>query len=86
MVILGTLGTHSRMTLMDWESNGTFYEYRKGANHVPLVFVHGVGLDSKSWRYLLEEFSEHSILTYDLLGHGRTKRNLESQSFEPFKD
>ena len=74
------------MTLMNWDRNGTYYEYCKRADHVPLVFVHGVGLDSKSWRYLLKGFSEHTILTYDLLGHGRTKRNLESQSFEPFKD
>lgn len=68
-----------------WNSGGTFYEYSKGSNDTPMVFVHGVGLDHKSWQYLLEDFVGQTTLTYDLLGHGQTKRRLNRQSFEPFK-
>lgn len=52
---------------------------------LPMVFVHGVGLDHKSWRYLLEDFNGLKTLTYDLLGHGQTQPALNIQSFEPFK-
>ena len=71
---------------MSWDSNGTYYEFCKRADDAPLVFVHGVGFDGQSWRYLLEDFNDNAVLTYDLLGHGRTKRNLERQRFEPFTD
>ena len=67
-----------------WNSSGTFYEYSKKAENTPLVLVHGVGLDHKSWQYLLEDFSGQATLTYDLLGHGQTERTLGRQSFEPF--
>ena len=68
-----------------WNSGGTFYEYSKGSNDTHMEFVNGVGLDHKSWQYLLEDFVGQTTLTYDLLGHGQTKRRLNRQSFEPFK-
>ena len=69
-----------------WDSSGTYYEYSRKSSNAPIVFVHGVGLDHKSWRYLLDDFSSNTTLTYDLLGHGQTKRSLNSQSFRPFME
>ena len=41
----------------------------------PIVLLHGVGLDSRMWRPCLTLLSEHaSVLTPDLLGHGRARR------------
>ena len=59
---------------MNVEFQRAFYEYSKRAKDIPIVFVHGVGLDHKSWQYLLKDFSSRATLTYDLLGHGQTKR------------
>jgi pimeloyl-ACP methyl ester carboxylesterase len=40
----------------------------------PIVLLHGVGLDSRMWRPCLTLLSEHaSVLTPDLLGHGRAR-------------
>jgi len=69
-----------------WNPSGTFYEYSNSSKDAPMVFVHGVGLDHKSWKYLLEDLSGQPTLTYDLLGHGQTTVSLNKQSFEPFKD
>ena len=71
---------------MVWNSSGTLYEYTNGSNDIPMVFVHGIGLDHKSWKYLLEDFGGQTTLSYDLLGHGQTRRSLDRQSFAPFKE
>tara|TARA_B100000965_G_scaffold359180_1_gene339054 strand:- start:166 stop:942 length:777 start_codon:yes stop_codon:yes gene_type:complete len=39
---------------------------------VPIVFIHGVGLDSNMWLPQINYFKNYSTLTYDLLGHGKT--------------
>jgi len=52
----------------------------------PLVFVHGVGLDQKMWDSQINSFSDHSIITYDLLGHGKTPYNKEEITLNDFSD
>ena len=52
----------------------------------PLVFVHGVGLDQKMWNSQVNSFSDHSIITYDLLGHGKTPYNKEEITLNDFSD
>ncbi len=39
---------------------------------VPIVFIHGVGLDRNMWLPQINYFKNYSTLTYDLLGHGKT--------------
>ena len=51
---------------------GSYYSYINKAS-IPLVFIHGVGLDHKMWKPQINSFNEFSTLTYDLLGHGRTE-------------
>jgi pimeloyl-ACP methyl ester carboxylesterase len=52
----------------------------------PLVFVHGVGLDQKMWDSQVTSLSDHSIITYDLLGHGKTPYNKEEITLNDFSD
>ena len=52
----------------------------------PLVFVHGVGLDQKMWDSQVNSLSDHSIITYDLLGHGKTPYNKEEVTLNDFSD
>ena len=39
---------------------------------MPIVFIHGVGLDQKMWAPQINYFRDYSTITYDLLGHGKT--------------
>ena len=52
----------------------------------PLVFVHGVGLDQKLWDSQVNSLSDHSIITYDLLGHGKTPYNKEEVTLNDFSN
>ena len=61
----------------------TSYFLRKKNNEAPIVFIHGVGLTKEIWDKQTEFFKNYNILTYDLLGHGKTP--LEKQYLN-FKD
>ena len=52
----------------------------------PLVFVHGVGLDHKMWEPQINFLNNHSIITYDLLGHGKTPYNKEEVTLNDFSN
>jgi len=55
-------------------------------NTEPLVFIHGVGLDHKMWDSQVNFLNNHSIITYDLLGHGRTPYNKEEITLNDFSN
>ena len=52
-------------------NNQTYYNYIDKQT-IPIVFIHGVGLDHKMWSPQIDYFKKFSTITYDLLGHGRT--------------
>ena len=52
----------------------------------PLVFIHGVGLDHQMWYEQVNYLNEFSILTYDLLGHGKSPFNKENLNFNDFSN
>jgi len=52
-------------------NNQNHYTYINNKT-VPIVFIHGVGLDSKMWAPQISYFKDYSTITYDLLGHGKT--------------
>ena len=52
----------------------------------PLVFIHGVGLDHQMWDEQVNYLNEFSILTYDLLGHGKTPFNKENLNLNDFSN
>tara|TARA_B100001540_G_C15699504_1_gene593163 strand:- start:180 stop:971 length:792 start_codon:yes stop_codon:yes gene_type:complete len=62
----------------------TSYNFFKNKNTVPIIFIHGVGLTKEIWFPQIEFFKEHSILTYDLIGHGKTPLLKNQLNFEDF--
>ena len=52
----------------------------------PLVFVHGVGLDHKMWDSQITSLNNYSIITYDLLGHGKTPYNKKEVTLNDFSN
>ena len=66
------------------DAKGTFYKLNQKEG-IPIVFIHGVGLDHNIWDPQINEF-DNTVLIYDILGHGRTPLNKEKISFDDFSD
>ncbi len=66
------------------DSQNTFYIIDK-KNDVPIVFIHGVGLNHKIWEPQINVF-KNTFLAYDILGHGKTPLNKEHLSFDDFSN
>ena len=62
------------------------YFYFKNNKTIPLLFIHGVGLDHQMWEPQLRSLNEFSILTYDILGHGKTPFKKDKLALEDFSD
>jgi len=62
----------------------TGYYFKKQDNRNPIVFIHGVGLKKEMWAPQIEFFKDHSVLTYDLIGHGETPLKKTQLNFEDF--
>ena len=62
------------------DSLWTYYKLHK-RNKIPIVLIHGVGLDHQMWEYQIYSF-ENTILTYDILGHGKTPLEKENITFD----
>ena len=60
--------------------NNYEYHYTQKGEGVPLIFIHGVGLDHQMWEYQIYSF-ENTILTYDILGHGKTPLEKKKYNF-----
>ncbi|MDA7832195.1 alpha/beta hydrolase [Candidatus Pelagibacter sp.] len=69
----------------NFDPNQNYYSFIDNKTE-PLVFVHGVGLDQKMWDSQVNCLSDHSIITYDLLGHGKTPYNKEEITLNDFSD
>ena len=66
------------------DSYNTFYVLDK-KNNVPIVFIHGVGLNHKIWEPQINVF-ENTFLAYDILGHGETPLSKENINFDDFSN
>ena len=66
------------------DSHNTFYVLNKKKD-VPIVFVHGVGLNHKIWEPQANVF-ENTFIAYDILGHGKTPYDKENISFDDFSN
>jgi len=67
----------------NFDPNQNYYSFIDN-NTDPLVFIHGVGLDHKMWEPQINSLNDHSIITYDLLGHGKTVHNKEEVGLDDF--
>ena len=68
---------------LNFDPNQNCYLFNK-KDTVPLVFIHGVGLDHQMWSHQVSYFNEYSTLTYDLLGHGKTPWNKDKLTLKDF--
>jgi len=71
--------------LHNFDPNQNYYSFIDN-NTDPLVFVHGVGLDHKMWEPQINFLNNHSIISYDLLGHGKTPYNKEEVTLNDFSN
>ena len=62
----------------------TDYYFKKQDNRNPIVFIHGVGLKKEMWTPQIDFFKDHNVLTYDLIGHGKTPLKKTQLNFEDF--
>ena len=62
----------------------TDYYYKKENNSVPIVFVHGIGLNKEIWYPQIEFFKSYNVIAYDLIGHGKTPLNKNELNFQDF--
>ena len=69
---------------LSFDPNQNYYFFKDNKT-IPLVFIHGVGLDHQMWNYQTNYFNNYSTLTYDLLGHGKTPCNKDKLSFSLLK-
>ena len=69
----------------NFDTHQNYYIFNK-KNSIPMVFIHGVGLDHQMWNNQINDLDEFSILTYDLLGHGKTPCDKEKLSLKDFSD
>ena len=67
-------------------ASGTFYLFNKKEQSSPIVYIHGVGLTHEIWQPQLDFFRDHSTLSYDILGHGKSKLEKEQIDFNDFSD
>ena len=67
----------------NFDPNQNYYSFIDN-NTDPLVFIHGVGLDHQMWLPQVNSLNNHSIITYDLLGHGKTPYNKEEITLKDF--
>ena len=72
------------MTL-NFDTNQNYYLF-KDNNTVPLVFIHGVGLNHQMWKPQIENLNEFSTLAYDLLGHGKTPCKKDKVNLDDFSN
>ena len=66
------------------EKYKTDYFFKKENDNKPIVFIHGVGLTKEMWTPQIEFFKDHNILTYDLIGHGKTPLEKTQLNFQDF--
>ena len=73
------------MSKSNFDNNQNYFNFIDNKT-IPLVFVHGVGLDHKMWNSQIKSFLNFSTLTYDLLGHGKTNFEKENVTLNDFSN
>ena len=67
----------------NFDPNQNYYSFTD-KNSDPLVFIHGVGLDHRMWEPQISSLNNYSLITYDLLGHGKTPYNQKEITMNDF--
>ena len=69
----------------NFDSNQNYYSFNDN-NTVPVIFIHGVGLDHQMWDSQVNSLNNYSTITYDLLGHGKTPHNKDEIILDDFSN
>jgi len=66
------------------DSKNTYYliNQKKG---IPIVLIHGVGLNLTIWEPQLDAFN-NTVIAYDILGHGNTSLDKSNINFDDFSN
>ena len=72
--------------IKDTDSSGTYYLLNKKDQKIPIVFIHGVGLNHEIWKPQIDYFKNCTTLSYDILGHGKTSLKKINISFDDFSE
>jgi pimeloyl-ACP methyl ester carboxylesterase len=72
--------------IKDTDSSGTYYLLNKKNQKIPIVFIHGVGLNHEIWEPQIDYFKNYTTLSYDILGHGKTSLKKINISFDDFSE
>ena len=68
----------------EFDSNSTYCEHNIDVSGIPSIFIHGVGLDNTMWLPQKNFFHNKKIIFYDLLNHGKSKKEYLGLNFEDF--
>ncbi len=66
------------------DSFNTFYSINEVNDKNPIVFIHGVGLNSEMWYPQIDFFKNYNTIVYDLPGHGKTPLNKTNLQFDDY--
>lgn len=62
-----------------YDYDGIKIKYSDTGSGKPIVFIHGFGANSFTWRYLLKYFSlEYRVISIDLMGFGDSEKPINS--------
>ena len=50
-----------------FDNNLTYFEHNLNSSEIPMVFIHGVGLDNTMWMPQKKYFKNNQMIFYDLL-------------------
>jgi len=70
---------------LNFDQNQNYY-FLKKKNTIPLVFILIFCFDHQMWARQVSYFNDFSILTYDLLGHGKTPCDKDKLSLRDFSN
>ena len=66
------------------DSFKTFYKYNKINEKIPIIFIHGIGLNHEIWDDQISYFKNYNTIVYDLIGHGKTPLNKKKITMKDF--
>jgi pimeloyl-ACP methyl ester carboxylesterase len=70
----------------EFDNYNTYYEQCYNINSIPTIFIHGVGLDNTMWYPQKKLFKNNSVIFYDILNHGKSKKGYNILTFNNFSD
>ena len=69
-----------------FDNNNTYYEQSRNTDNMPSIFIHGVGLDNTMWYPQKKKFENKSVIFYDILNHGKSKKGYSTLTFNDFSN